>query len=271
MNDAPIAIDSVKAAAPGSPKRSRAAANRGNAQLSTGPKTTAGKKNSRLNALSHGLTSSLAPVIPGEDPAEYAAFCSRIRAEWDPSGALEEEFVLEIASLHWRLRRIAALEAAAFHPLSDPAGSQPSPDSPEPGIFDAARTFRRDPRPLATLSMHEHRLRQQLGRSINNLAALQNERKSQRQIDLIEASGLRKYSTAKKLPFDPKKFGFDFSVEEIDNFNAHAALLAKVATAAKWGFPDLESDERFAFQERAPFSHWPRVDEPPFEPGQTAA
>ena len=48
----------------------RAEINRENAQHSTGPKTEAGKKQSSLNALRHGLTGQIV-VMPTEDLAAY--------------------------------------------------------------------------------------------------------------------------------------------------------------------------------------------------------
>ncbi len=48
------------------------AANRRNAKRSTGPKTEAGKAVQRLNATKHGLTSTIAAVVPAiDDVAEW--------------------------------------------------------------------------------------------------------------------------------------------------------------------------------------------------------
>jgi hypothetical protein len=44
--------------------------NRANAQHSTGSRTESGKQRSALNALTHGLTATIA-VLPSEDPAAY--------------------------------------------------------------------------------------------------------------------------------------------------------------------------------------------------------
>jgi hypothetical protein len=49
--------------------RKQRAANRRNAQLSTGPKTPEGKAAVRLNALKHGLTAENAVII-GEEEAD---------------------------------------------------------------------------------------------------------------------------------------------------------------------------------------------------------
>ena len=88
-------------------------ANQANAANSTGPRTEAGKAKSATNALKHGLTAERA-VIPGEDPAEYAAFQDRLASELGVEGALEVALVDRLASTLWRLRRIPYLETAFF-------------------------------------------------------------------------------------------------------------------------------------------------------------
>lgn len=92
------------------------AANRANAQKSTGPRTEEGKRRSRLNAVKHGLASrSLETVVlPGEDPAEFAALEADLIARTAPSGALERQAVREMAAALWRARRAPAAEVAAL-------------------------------------------------------------------------------------------------------------------------------------------------------------
>jgi hypothetical protein len=88
------------------------AANRGNAQLSTGPVTEEGKKKARQNAVRHGLTAET--VIDAlEDAEDYAAFEMAITADYDPQSAVERELVLRLASL-LRLRRATAIESGLF-------------------------------------------------------------------------------------------------------------------------------------------------------------
>ena len=84
-------------------------ANRRNAQNSTGPKTEAGKRSSRCNAVRHGLT---AETVIGalEDAEDYQAFEAAIVADYDAQSAVERELVLRLASLLWRLRRATAME-----------------------------------------------------------------------------------------------------------------------------------------------------------------
>jgi hypothetical protein len=88
-------------------------ANRRNAQLSTGPKTEAGKTRSRRNAIRHGLTAET--VIDAlEDAEDYAAFELAVTSDYEARTAVERELVLRLASLLWRLRRATAIETGLF-------------------------------------------------------------------------------------------------------------------------------------------------------------
>jgi hypothetical protein len=88
-------------------------ANRRNALKSTGPKTEAGKQQSRCNAVRHGLT---ADTVIGvlEDAEDYQAFEGAIIADYDAQSAVERELVLRLASLLWRLRRATMMETGLF-------------------------------------------------------------------------------------------------------------------------------------------------------------
>src|ERR1700745_4203711 len=87
--------------------------NRRNSLKSTGPKTEAGKRSSRCNAVRHGLT---AETVIGalEDAEDYEAFEAAIIADYDAQSAVERELVLRLASLLWRLRRTTAIETGLF-------------------------------------------------------------------------------------------------------------------------------------------------------------
>jgi hypothetical protein len=86
-------------------------ANRANAAHSTGPRTATGKARSSKNALRHGLGSAL-PVLPGESPRAWEDFRDGIVASLAPAGPLETELAGRVALSLWRLRRMAAYEAA---------------------------------------------------------------------------------------------------------------------------------------------------------------
>jgi hypothetical protein len=84
-------------------------ANRRNALRSTGPKSHNGKRQSRRNALRHGLTAET--VIEGlEDTEDYKAFEAAIISDYDAETAVERELVLRLASLLWRMRRAISIE-----------------------------------------------------------------------------------------------------------------------------------------------------------------
>jgi len=79
-------------------------ANRANAQLSTGPRSEAGRQITRFNALKHGLAAKEL-VIPGEDPAALDALRADLIAEHQPAGPTEALLVEELAVCWWRLQR----------------------------------------------------------------------------------------------------------------------------------------------------------------------
>src|SRR5438132_7169944 len=108
------------------------AANRENAQKSTGPKTPEGRA-VRLNGIKHGLTTS-ALVLNGESESDFENLLDSMQAEHQPSTATEEALVTQIAMAAWRLRRLHHIEAGVFvirtsdlsdwierHPELDPA------------------------------------------------------------------------------------------------------------------------------------------------------
>src|SRR3982750_1286457 len=102
-------------------------ANRQNAQQSTGPTTTEGKKKSRCNAVRHGLT---AETVIGEleDAEDYKAFEAAIIADYDAQSAGERELVLRLASLLWRLRRATKTETGLFEIQVDQLRNFKTPD-----------------------------------------------------------------------------------------------------------------------------------------------
>jgi len=90
------------------------AANRRNAQLSTGPKSKHGKLASRLNALKHGLLARQVVVngyFQQESSDEFKQLCREYDESLAPVGPLEEMLVGQIVMVVWRLRRVRMAEA----------------------------------------------------------------------------------------------------------------------------------------------------------------
>src|SRR5262249_5566721 len=117
----------------------QAGSNRRNAQHSTGPKSPDGKARSSKNALCHGLRSA-APVLPGEEPAEWDAFQAGVARSLAPEGALAGELAGRVALCLWRLRRVAAYEtgvaAARLEEAAAVARRPPAVHIPVPGVED---------------------------------------------------------------------------------------------------------------------------------------
>jgi hypothetical protein len=90
------------------------AANRQNAQKSSGPKTPEGRAVSKMNALKHGILSKEV-LVRGfnrkESGRELAALHQRFWQELDPVGPVEEMLVDQIVTTHWRLRRALTAES----------------------------------------------------------------------------------------------------------------------------------------------------------------
>ncbi len=83
------------------------AANRRNAQKSTGPINTS---NTRFNATSHGLRGSRV-VIDGEDMDEYTAMTHTLHTGLNPVGTYEHNLVKQLADCLWEIERVQVLKA----------------------------------------------------------------------------------------------------------------------------------------------------------------
>ncbi len=89
------------------------AANKVNAQKSSGPKSDEGKKKSSMNRLSHGFASS-ATIIPGEDPDEFKALLDSLLDEYQPATDTELILVEKMATNTWLSQRAFRLQGYAF-------------------------------------------------------------------------------------------------------------------------------------------------------------
>jgi hypothetical protein len=173
-------------------------ANRRNALLSTGPRTDAGKRRSRLNAYHHGLTGHLA-VMTGEQKQAHDAFVAELAGDLKPVGAFERQIAQSIAETQWRINRVAVIEnnifaAGAFNQEVDSAdfpvgeegaaavaegsGAEP-PDVNQDVNQDvdhalaSARTFAANPERFHLLALYEMRLHRKAQADLKQLRQLQ--------------------------------------------------------------------------------------------------
>jgi hypothetical protein len=93
------------------------AAARRNARHSTGPRSPAGKRNSKLNALKHGAYASFenqreSMQALGEDPEKFEALREELRSAFAPSDAFFERQIEDLAWLYWRRERLERMLTA---------------------------------------------------------------------------------------------------------------------------------------------------------------
>ena len=113
------------------------AANRANAQKSTGPTTEAGKAASSQNAAKHNLTSKYLIIIPGQEDA-FAQLESGLRDKLKPAGPLEEVIYKRIVECAWNMERCRMAELEVLQE------SRATGDSlAEPGYQDRYDRIRR--------------------------------------------------------------------------------------------------------------------------------
>ena len=94
------------------------AANRKNAQKSTGPRTAAGKAASSQNALKHGL-SSHRTVILAEDQRDFDLHRREMLDALAPVTAAQSILAERIVGLAWRLKRADTLRSVVIDAMRD--------------------------------------------------------------------------------------------------------------------------------------------------------
>src|SRR6516225_2677741 len=120
------------------------AANRQNAKNSTGPRTEAGKRRSRRNALRHGLTAETVIGVH-EDAAAYRALQRALNADYRPQTNFETELIGRLVSLLWRLRRAVAIESGLLNIHTDRKDRKPEGNQKILYNLIPSLTPRRDP------------------------------------------------------------------------------------------------------------------------------
>jgi hypothetical protein len=89
------------------------AANRRNAQKSTGPRSIEGKKRASLNALKSGMTAKTV-VLPHESACDYNEIRAALIQDYEPATTQELMLVDQIAAGYWRTIRARRFETEMF-------------------------------------------------------------------------------------------------------------------------------------------------------------
>jgi hypothetical protein len=143
------------------------AASRANGRRSNGPKTEAGKRRSRLNAVKHGLRSRTIRPLPGDETSAVEALTHAVLERLQPVDNAERELADGIIAALWRMRRATQIEREVLG--LRPGGSEG--DDPNA----VARAFVRQshgPRTLELLLRYRTQAVGELGRLLRLLADL---------------------------------------------------------------------------------------------------
>ena len=175
--------------APQSISLKRLAANRANAQLSTGPTSSEGKAKSSLNAVKTGLTGRTV-LLPSEDADAYETHLLQYLEEFQPVGVRETQLVQNLAATQWRLDRIPSLENGLFAlgrlRYADLFGDQEAQHLLDAHILvSEAKHFK-------NLHLQESRLRRQYQQDAKELKELQTQRKKDQEEEQANKNALPK-------------------------------------------------------------------------------
>ncbi len=169
------------------------AANRANAEKSTGPRTPAGKERASQNALKHGLFAR-ETVIRGEDQDEFEMQRERLLGQLNPVGPLEEILAERIVDLTWRLQRAVQDQSEAFAALYErqTAGAQ-EPQEPAERAATVGRMILEDFSQNAVLERllrYERRIESSLYRTLSQLRRVHDQLQK---ADLEDANTLERW------------------------------------------------------------------------------
>jgi len=153
-------------------------ARRENAQLSTGPKTEAGKQRSKFNARRHNL-SGLTIVGTAEEMENYARFSADLKFDLHPEGIFEQTLVQSIADAQWQLNRARAMEQNILFE----SASKHTDEADQTRDFSVdwaqglGRAFLEKAKELDLLSRYGNRFHRQVLQNYATLAKVQKERR----------------------------------------------------------------------------------------------
>jgi hypothetical protein len=100
------------------------AANRKNAELSSGPKSLTGKDSSSMNNFKFGLTGGRFMLLEWEEEEEWDKLLADLRQEYQPSTPTEKILVDDMAKSHWLTLRARALQHFCFDPNNPVTGAE---------------------------------------------------------------------------------------------------------------------------------------------------
>ena len=209
-------------------------ANIANAQLSTGPRTEAGKSKSSMNARRHGLTGQFY-VMNEADRLAYTTFEKGILQSLSPEGPYETQYAISIAQDHWRLNRSRAIEYNTYGLGHHEHAGETGTDSPETeAAITQAQTWRDGHPGFTNITLYEARVRRLIALNEKRLQELQQARTTAEAQAREEAELLLEEKLAELEPIDQTQpihlNGFVFSCPTLLAAMAHKQAVAQ----ARW-------------------------------------
>ena len=215
------------------------AANRKNAELSTGPATETGKAISSHNAIKTGLTGRTV-LLPTDDREAFELHVARFLAEWKPATNAENALVHSLANTEWRLLRIPTLESGIYaigrRKLAEAFSDEP--DLQVRAVMIEAQIFLTHGKDFSNLALQESRLRRRYQTDLAELKEMQRQRTANAAAQMPEAVQYAEWAERRKVDFHPAPFGFVFSTEQVraalDLSRARLFLRGKAEYAAEY-------------------------------------
>jgi hypothetical protein len=209
------------ASASSEPSAAQLAANRENAQKSSGPTSDEGKAKIRLNALKTGLTGRTV-CLPTDDAALYQSLILSYEKLFQPVGPEESGLVQSVADIRWRLDRIPGLHMALLNKARVELIHQfPQLATDRFDVLDIQAMLMYE-KQFRNLELQESRLARRRDKETAELRRLQQERKANEAAALERAATAYLLARHRNQPFDNPGIGFEFSTQR---FNAYLAGL----------------------------------------------
>jgi hypothetical protein len=188
------------------------AANRANAQLSSGATSEAGKKKVSQNALKTGLTGRQV-LLPSDDAALYEAMIRDYQNEFLPVGPEEIALVQSIVDVRWRLNRFPGLESALLDlgrkemlKIEPKLAGNPAP------VFEL-QIRQEYEKKFRNLELQENRLARRREREMKELRELQAARKAK-----AEEGNAKQPAAKPNTVSAPVQNGFVFSSSQLSDY-----------------------------------------------------
>ncbi|MDQ2777053.1 MAG: hypothetical protein M3Y57_19345 [Acidobacteriota bacterium] len=196
----------------------RLAANRANAQWSTGPSSPEGKANSFRNALKTALTGRTV-LLPDDGAERYEQHLIAYEKAYGPISERECELVQSLADSTWRIDRIPGIEEAIYVKGCNQFAAEVTDLDPRARLtmlrMHTYLAYERQFRNLQIQEMRLHRLREKL---IKEVKELQREREQKEKDELAQAAKLYIAAKTDRKPFDPADHGFEFSTADVEAY-----------------------------------------------------